>query len=121
MCLQNLLGLAQVVSWVRKPQLPVMCLVVLPSDWDLRTRGTLKGLWGQGCPFAWCPLSSCVLATGPAYLPTCHSLASWLTFYPQDSGHSKGGGHSCDLTPGCRVRALGRKKASKALSPWCPT
>jgi hypothetical protein len=43
MCLQNLLGLAQVVSWVRKPQLPVMYLVVLPSEWDLRTRGAPKG------------------------------------------------------------------------------
>lgn len=45
-CLQNLLGLAQVVSWARKPQLPIMCLVV-PSEWDLRTRGALKegGVW----------------------------------------------------------------------------
>lgn len=55
-----------------------------------------------------------------ACLPTCHFLASWLTFYSQDSDHSKGGGHSCDITPGCRVGALGGKKASKALSPWCP-
>lgn len=115
MCLQNLLGLAQVVSWARKPQLPIMCLVV-PSEWDLRTRGALKGggVWDTpslpGAPY--------LHGSGHwACLPTCHSLASWLTFYPQDSGHSKGGGHSCHITPGCRVRALGRKKASKALSP----
>lgn len=117
-CLQNLLGLAQVVSWAHKPPFPIMCLIV-PSIWDLKTSGARRRV-GLGPPLL-CLVPLIFMGPGPwPCLPTCHSLAFWLTFYPQDSGHSKGGGHSCDITPGCRVRALGRKKASKALSPWCP-
>lgn len=57
----------------------------------------------------------------PAYLPLPGFLAHLLpTPPPQDSGQSKGGGHSCDIIPGCRVRALGRTKASKAPSPGYP-
>lgn len=94
-----------------------MCLVV-PSEWDLRTRGALKGGGVRDAALPGAPYLHRSWPLGlPAYLPF---LASWLTFYSQDSDHSKGGGHSCDITPGCRVRALGGKKASKALSPWCP-
>lgn len=78
-CLQNLLGLAQVVSWAHKPQLPIMCLVV-PSEWDLRTRGALKGGGVRdaaslpGAPYlygSW-PLGL------PAYLPLPGFLAHLL-------------------------------------------
>lgn len=115
---RNLLGLAQVVPWACKPPSPIMYSVV-PCEWDLRTRGDWRRV-GSGPPLL-CLVP--LIFMGPGYwacLPTCQFLASWLTFYPQDSGHSKGGGHSCDTTPGCRVRALGRKKASKVPSPRYP-